>query len=169
MTSTTPRPRSGLVPGIAAGLVTAVVGAAAYGAVIGITEYEIGIAAIGVGVLVGLAMMAVRPTSPVLPALAALFSFAGAALGTFTGAVILEVKLGAASSYGEAVTKMTDSFPEYLREDPKTLLFWAIAAAAGFSFVNKRVKAAREALAVPSDPRQDGTAQVDNFTPHRPA
>jgi hypothetical protein len=172
MTPTDPRPRSGLVPGTAIGLVAAILGAAAYGAVIGVTERELGIAAVGVGVLVGLAMTAVRPTSQVLPPLAALFSLVGAALGTFAGSVVLLVKFaqqnGAEPTYGEAVRKMAEVFPDAIREDPMTLLFWVIAAAAAFSFVSKRVKTVRESLAAPSSPQQD-EAPTDYFKPHKPA
>ncbi|MBG0832854.1 hypothetical protein HS041_34715 [Planomonospora sp. ID67723] len=157
------------MPGIVVGLLAAVLGAAAYGAFIFVTEIELGLAAIGVGVLVGLAMMAVKPSSPVLPALAALFSLAGAALGTFIGAVGLLVKFnGGAPAYGDAVRVVAEVFPDAVTEDPKTLLFWVIAGAAGFSFVNKRVKAAREALAAPSYPQQD-EAPVENFKPRNPA
>ncbi|WP_068924172.1 hypothetical protein [Planobispora rosea] len=163
----TPQPRSGLVPGIVVGLLAAVLGAAAYGAFITVTELELGLVAVGVGVLVGLAMMAVKPTSPVLPALAALFSLAGAALGTFLGGVGLVVKAaGDTVSYGQAVSLVAEVFPEAIQEDPKTLLFWVIAAAAGFAFVNKRVKAAREALASASFPQQESGQPVDNFKPN---
>ncbi|GIH94632.1 hypothetical protein ACFFMN_02940 [Planobispora siamensis] len=166
----TPQPRSGLVPGIVVGLLAAVLGAAAYGAIITVTELEIGYAAVGVGVLVGLGMMAVKPTSPVLPVLAALFSIAGAALGTFLGGVGLAVKAsGGTLSYGDAVSLVAEVFPDAVKGEPKTLLFWVIAGVAGFFFVNKRVKAAREALAAPSHPQQEGAQPVDNFRPHNQA
>ncbi|GIH99825.1 hypothetical protein [Planobispora takensis] len=165
-----PQPRSGLVPGIIVGLLAAVLGAVIYGAIVTVIEREIGYAAVGVGVLVGLGMMAVKPTSPVLPALAALFSLAGAALGTFLGGVGAVVKAsGDALSYGDAVSLVAKVFPDAVKQDPKVLLFWVIAGVAGFFFVNKRVKAAREALAAPSYPQQEGTQPVDNFKPHNPA
>ncbi|GGL43669.1 hypothetical protein [Planomonospora parontospora] len=166
MTSTS-RSGSGLVLGSVAGLVAALVGAAAYGAVIGVTDYEIGIAAIGVGVLVGLAMMAVRPTSPVLPALAAVFSFAGAGLGVFIGDAWADFVNPGGSPLSELLPKAQE-FPDLVAQDPVTLLFWAIAGAAGFSFVNSRVKAARESLTAPSSPQQD-EAPTDYFKPHNPA
>nr|BFE80370.1 hypothetical protein GCM10020093_029710 [Planobispora longispora] len=119
------------MPGIVVGLLAAVLGAAAYGAFITVTELELGLIAIGVGILVGLAMMAVKPTSPVLPALAAVFSLAGAALGTFLGGVGSVVKAtGGTLSYGQAVSLVADIFPTAIEEDPKTLLFWALAGAA---------------------------------------
>ncbi|MFG1710228.1 hypothetical protein ACFLIM_44370 [Nonomuraea sp. M3C6] len=140
--------KSGLVPGIIVGLVAMLAGAALYGAIIGITKYEIGIATIGVGVLVGLGIMAVKPTSPVLPPLAAVFGLAGAALGQIVGATILLVEFaqdeGVTMSYTTAAGEITGEFGALISEDPKSLLFWAIGAAAAFSFVNKRVKAANE-------------------------
>lgn len=85
MTDNDPHLANGLLPGILTGLLATVAGAAGYGALIAFSGYEIGFAAIGVGLLVGLAMIAVRPTSPVLPPLAAFFSLVGAALGRSPG------------------------------------------------------------------------------------
>ncbi|MER6178812.1 hypothetical protein [Streptosporangium sp. NPDC001681] len=166
MTDNDPHLANGLLPGIFTGLGATVVGAAAYGALIGFSGYEIGFAAIGVGLLVGLAMMAVRPTSPVLPPLAALFSLIGAALGQVAGYVIIWVR-ASGDDYGSALTQVLNTFPEDLRRDPKSLLFWAIAAYAGFGFVSRRVKAAREAHAASSVPQPDEADQVDYFAPRK--
>ncbi|GAA2373489.1 hypothetical protein [Nonomuraea africana] len=166
--------KSGLVPGILVGLVAMLVGAAVYGAVVGITEYEIGLVAVLVGVLVGLGMMAVKPSSPVLPPLAALFGLVGAALGTAIGGTVLAVKYageeGGKLGYLDAFTSVTGLMPDLIGEDPKTLLFWAISAFAGFSFVNKRVKAAREAEVVPMAPPSAPEQQPEGnlFTPKNP-
>ncbi|MBG0816979.1 hypothetical protein [Planomonospora sp. ID82291] len=159
--------RSGLVPGAAAGLAAALVGAAAYGAVIGITHYRIGIVAVGVGLLVGLAMTAVRPTSPVLPVLAALLSFAGAGLGAFVGYAWADLVNPGGSPLSELLP-MAREFPDLVAQDPMTLLFWVIAGAAGFGFVNNRVKTARESPSAPSAPQQD-EAPTDYFKPHKPS
>jgi hypothetical protein len=151
--------KSGLVPGIVVGLVAMLVGAALYGVIIGITEYEIGIATIGVGVLVGLGIMAVRPTSPVLPPLAAVFGLAGAAIGQILGDTILLVKIaqdaGQTLDYGSAASTIIGDFGSIISDNPKSLLFWAIGAAAAYSFVNKRVKAANQpAEPAPATPAQ---------------
>ncbi|MEZ0071207.1 hypothetical protein [Planotetraspora sp. GP83] len=145
--------RSGLVPGILAGLAAALVGAGLYAVIIDLTEWELGIATIGIGVLVGLAIMAVKPTSPVLPALAAVISLAGAALGTIAGDVALIVKIagdqGLQMSYGDAFGFVRNGLGEFI--DIKTVLIWAVGAAAAFSFVNKRVKASAESASLPQE------------------
>ncbi|GAA2806659.1 hypothetical protein [Nonomuraea dietziae] len=166
--------KSGLVPGILMGLAAMLVGAAVYGAVIGITEYELGLAAILIGVLVGLGMMAVKPSSPVLPPLAALFALVGTALGTAVGGTVLAVKYaqaeGSEVSYLDAFSTVTAMMPDLLGEDPKTLLFWAISAFAGYSFVSKRVKAARQAQPEPMEPVPAPQHQPEGslFTPKNP-
>jgi hypothetical protein len=148
-------PRTGLLPGIAAGLAAALVGAVAYGALIAITMYDLGIAAVGIGLLVGLAMMAVKPTSPVLPALAALFSLIACALGQIGGmaAAFSGVIAGGNTVVGfvDSFGQVAGAFPELVGEDPLTLLFWALSAFAGYSFVNKRVKAAPAAQQQPAE------------------
>ncbi|RBQ19033.1 hypothetical protein DP939_17845 [Spongiactinospora rosea] len=142
-------PRSGLVAGIAVGLIATVVGAGAYGAIVVITGRELGIAAIGIGVIIGVAMMAVRPTSPVLPVLAALFALIGCVLGQIgavTQLLINELaKQNITMGHTEALTNVVGGFSGFIAEEPIMLLFWVISAAAGFSFVNNKVKAARAA------------------------
>lgn len=171
-----PQEKTGLVPGVLAGLAAMLIGAAAYGAVIGITAYEIGFAAIGVGLLVGLGMMAVKPTSPVLPPLAALFGLVGSALGQVIGTTILLVKYaqeqGTERGYFDALVAVAGSFDEIVGEDPKSLLFWAIGAFAGYSFVDKRVKAARRLQPPPPAPffPQEGQQRPEGnlFAPKSP-
>ncbi|MFF3439416.1 hypothetical protein [Streptosporangium sp. NPDC002721] len=169
MTDNDPHLANGLLPGVLIGLVATVAGAAAYGALIAFSGYEIGFAAVGVGLLVGLAMIAVRPTSPVLPPLAAFLSLAGAALGQIAGAVIVWVGVSG-EGYGPAVVRVLDAFPDALRNDPMSLLFWAVAAYAGFSFVNRRVKnarAAHDARAASSVPQPDEAGRVNYFEPRK--
>ena len=137
-----PKQRSGLVPGAVAGLLAMLAGAAAYGAVIGITKYEIGLATVGVGALVGLAITAVKPTSPLLPPLAAVLGLAGAALGQVAGAALLLLELarqeGMAITYATAAAEIVHGFDALIGEDPESLLFWAVAAATAFVVVNRR-------------------------------
>ncbi|MER6829720.1 hypothetical protein ABT352_27310 [Streptosporangium sp. NPDC000563] len=165
MTDNDPHLANGLLPGIITGLLGTAAGAGAYGALIAFSGYEIGFAAIGVGLLVGLAMIAVKPTSPVLPPLAAFFSLAGAALGQIVGSTVAWAQVSG-EDYGPALARVLDAFPELLRQDPISLLFWVVAAYAGFSFVNRRVKAAREAhdaLAASSVSQPDEAADHTNY------
>ncbi|MFI6603100.1 hypothetical protein ACIBHX_43245 [Nonomuraea sp. NPDC050536] len=161
--------KSGLVPGILVGILAMLVGAGLFGAFIGITERERGIVSIGVGVLVGLGIMAVKPTSPVLPPLAAVMGLVGAALGQMLGLAILLTKLGIDGTpvgFGDALSAVAGSFSDVIGENPLMLVFWAISAAAAFSFVNKRVKEATPGE-VPSDaPPQ--AANLQGWTPTAP-
>ncbi|TMR12338.1 hypothetical protein, partial [Nonomuraea zeae] len=62
------RQRSGLLSAIVAGLPATLAGAAVYGLLIGLTEYEIGLATIGVGTLAALGVTATRTADPVTTA-----------------------------------------------------------------------------------------------------
>jgi hypothetical protein len=168
MTDNDPHSTNRLLPGVLSGLVAMVVGAAAYGAFLGFSGYGLGYATVGVGVLVGLAMIAVRPTSRVLPPLAAFFSLAGAVLGQIAGDTIRWAQASGAD-YGTALGEVLGPFPQQLREQPVWILFWVIAAYVGFGFVNSRVKSARKALAASSLPQRDEPEYVDNFAPRKQA
>ncbi|GAA4200489.1 hypothetical protein GCM10022252_53760 [Streptosporangium oxazolinicum] len=170
MTDNDPHLANGLLPGVLTGLLATVAGAAGYGALIAFSGYEIGFAAIGVGLLVGFAMIAVRPASPVLPPLAALLSLVGAALGQVVGSAVGWAR-ASGEEYGPVFVQALDAFPEDLRREPISLLFWVVAAYVGFSFVNRRVKSAREAhdsRAASSVPQPDEAAdRVNYFEPRK--
>lgn len=160
--------KSGLVPGILVGLLAMLVGAALFGAFIGITERESAIVGIGVGALVGLGIMAVKPTSPVLPPLAAVMGLVGAALGQILGVAILLTKWGidgTSVSFGDALPAVASNFSDIIGEKPLMLVFWGISAAAAFSFVNKRVKEATPAAPADAPP---GPANAQGWTPTPP-
>ncbi|WP_431898190.1 hypothetical protein [Nonomuraea sp. bgisy101] len=159
--------KSGLVPGILIGLVAMLVGAGVHGAVIGVTEYNLGIVAVLVGMLVGLGMTAVKPSSAVLPSLAALFGLVGAALGTTIGVIALTVKDAPGTGYVTAARTVVTQFDRVIQADPVVALFWVISAVAAFAFVNKRVKAVRAARAeaVQTPPAAAPQEPVDLFTP----
>ncbi|GII32029.1 hypothetical protein [Planotetraspora mira] len=144
-----PAQKSGLVPGIVAGLVAAVLGAGLYAVIIDVTAREFSYGTIGIAILVGFAMMAVKPAHPALPAIAAVIALAGGVIGTFAGDVALAVKMatevGLTLSYGQAFTLVWDNIGELV--DIITVLIWAVGASAGFSFVNARVKSALQGAA----------------------
>jgi hypothetical protein len=149
-----PAQKSGLVPGLVVGLVAAVIGAGLYAVIINVTQREFSLATIAIGVLVGFAMMAVKPAHPALPAIAGVIALAGGIIGTFAGDVALAVKVageeGITLSYGDALTLIINNIGEFV--DILTVLFWAIGAYAGFSFVNTRVKAALHSAGPATEP-----------------
>ncbi|MGW5683404.1 hypothetical protein [Nonomuraea sp. NPDC003754] len=159
--------KSGLVPGTLMGLVAMLVGAGLHGTVIGITEYNLGVVAVLVGVLVGLGMTAVQPSSAVLPVLAALYGAAGAALGTTIGVTVLTVKAAPGTGYLAAARTVVTRFDQVIQKDPVIALFWVISAVAAFAFVNKRVRAVRAAreAAASQAPAVPAEEPVDLFTP----
>ena len=158
MNEISPAPKSGLVPGIVVGLVAAIVGAAIYAVIMDVTGYEFSLATIGIGVIVGLAIMAVKPTSPVLPLIAGVYSLAGAVAGTVAGDIALLVKTaeeqGGRIGYVDAYTIVIQHFSELI--DFKTVLIWAAGTFFGFTFVNRRVDALKRSAApaaeVPAGP-----------------
>ncbi|WP_214324146.1 PrgI family protein [Nonomuraea sediminis] len=160
--------KSGLVPGILVGLLAMLVGAGLVGAFIGLTGRQIGIFGVGVGLLVGFGIMTVKPTSPVLPPLAAVMGLAGAALGQILGVSILVAKLGIDGmpvSFGDALPAVAGNFSDVTRDNPLMLAIWAISAAAAFSFVNKRVKEAAPAAHADAPA---GPADAQGWTPTPP-
>jgi hypothetical protein len=161
-----PAQRSGLAAGIIAGLVAAIVGAGLYALFIRITEWEMTLATIAIGLLVGVAMMAVRPASPALPALAAIIALLGAAAGTIAGYVAVTVKVveaaGRSVTYGQAFQFVTDNISEVVQI--RTILYWAVGAVVAFTFVSRRVRAARPQLPV-TDPSAAPTPPGSLFQP----
>jgi hypothetical protein len=120
--------------GLAAGLGATVLAALAYGAIIGVTKHEIGYAAVGVGLLVGVAVGKVGGRNAVLP-------FAGAALavlGVFLGQFFGEALIGARETGLSVTTILTDYagvvFDGWKADfDFLSGVFLVIAAFAGFS------------------------------------
>ncbi|MFC7643046.1 hypothetical protein ACFQX6_20790 [Streptosporangium lutulentum] len=113
-------------------------------------------------------MTAAEPTSPVLPPLAALFSLASAALGQLAGSTVSWAQRSG-SDYGAALRDTYTAFPQQLGDRPVWILFWVIAACAGFGFVRKHVTSARRALAAPSLPQRDEAGHADDVTPRKRA
>ncbi|MFF4173233.1 hypothetical protein [Streptomyces sp. NPDC001744] len=124
--------------GLLAAFVAALVAGGVYGAVMGGIEREIGWAAVGVGVLVGLAAGKVGGGNPVLPVAGALLSVGGVCLGQLLGiAIILGKRLGvpATDLFFQEFGALTQAWNE--AKDPMTFLFLALAAFAAFSGARK--------------------------------
>ncbi|GAA3605157.1 hypothetical protein GCM10022419_107440 [Nonomuraea rosea] len=130
--------RSALLPGIITGLPVMLAGAALYGALIGLTQYEIGLATIGLGALTGLGVTPTRasrttgPLLPLLPPLAALLGLTGAALGQVAGTALLLMdhagQQGLPMTYATAAAEIVTGFNALIGESPESILYWAASA-----------------------------------------
>ncbi|MFF6993725.1 hypothetical protein ACFY93_01980 [Streptomyces sp. NPDC008313] len=124
--------------GLAAALAAAVVAAGVYGAVIGLTEHEIGYAAVGVGFLIGLAAGRFGGRNPVLPVVSVLLSAASVYIGQLVGTAMIGAKdLGVDFSelFFDHFGLVQDAWKE--TADPLTFLFFAIAAYVAFQSTRK--------------------------------
>ncbi|MCX3060324.1 hypothetical protein [Streptomyces beihaiensis] len=119
--------------GILAAIVAAVVSAGVYGAIIGGTRHEIGYAAVGVGLLVGLAAGKVGGRNPVIPVVSVVLSLAGVYFGQLLGEAILASKdlpVTVSELFFHHFGLLNQAWRDTV--DPLTFLFFAIAAAAAF-------------------------------------
>ncbi len=121
-----------------AALVVALVTAGLYGWLIGAMEREVGYAAIGVGLLVGLVAGRVGGRSPVLPVVAALFSLGAVYAGQLVGEAVMGSKQLPVSTQ-TLLTDHLDLVQEAWRADADflTVVFFLIAAGAAFSATKK--------------------------------
>ncbi|MFH8795445.1 hypothetical protein [Streptomyces sp. NPDC017941] len=128
-----PAARNNIGLGVAVALVTALVAAGVYGAIIGATEHEIGWAAVGVGFVVGLAAGRTGGANPALGALGAIFSLGAVYLGQLIGAaMVIADKTGLA--FSDIFFDHFDALQEAWSNDADamTFVFFAVAAIAAF-------------------------------------
>ncbi|MFK0170228.1 hypothetical protein ACIQU5_15620 [Streptomyces sp. NPDC090306] len=124
--------------GLLSAVVAAVVAAALYGVIIGLTKHEIGYAAVGVGFVVGLAAGRVGGRNPVLPVVSAVLALASVYLGQLVG----EAMIGA-DAVGVSFTEVFFHHFGIVQDawkadaDPLTFLFFALAAFAAVSGAKK--------------------------------
>ncbi|MEW2523426.1 hypothetical protein [Streptomyces sp. NPDC047071] len=119
--------------GIVVAVVTALVAAGVYGAVIGATEHEIGWAAVGVGFVVGLATGKVGGRNPALAVISAALSLGAVYLGQLVGAaMVISDKFN--TSFSTVFFDHFDALQKGWKEDADamTFVFFAIAAVAAF-------------------------------------
>ncbi|MEV7543837.1 hypothetical protein [Streptomyces sp. NPDC089915] len=125
--------------GIAAGVVAALVAAAAYGGIMNAIDREIGYAAAGVGLIVGLAAGKLGGRNPVLPGVAALLSVGGVFLGQMFFIVLAMAKyanVGVLDVLDKAgVSGVLDIWKESL--DLMSFVFLGIGAFVGFGSAKK--------------------------------
>ncbi|MFI6107172.1 hypothetical protein [Streptomyces sp. NPDC051310] len=146
----TPPPARGNVGlGIAAGLVAAVVGALAYGALMRAmakedgSYTELGIVALVVGALVGFALGKVGGAHPVLPVLGVPFALAGVFLGQLFGYALMiswwaelqNQSLPVVDIFTSEFGNLLDAWKE--ETSAISLLFFAIAGYEGFAITRK--------------------------------
>jgi len=140
------------LPSIGVGIVAAVVGAVGWAVLVDATNRKIGIVAVGLGLLVGLAMARLASGWRPLPVVAAVVALAGCLLGdVFVDASILGEVTGAGtlSALSDMVTQ-----PEVGKAifsagfEPVDVAFWLIAAFAAFRLTNRATAAAAETPAV---------------------
>ncbi|WP_327264028.1 hypothetical protein OG444_23505 [Streptomyces sp. NBC_01232] len=125
--------------GIVAAVVAALVAAGAYGGIMNAIDREVGYAAIGVGLLVGLAAGKVGGRSPVLPAVAAVLSLGAVYLGqlVFIALALADYgKVGVGDVLSEVgIGGLTDIWKEGV--DFMSYVFLAIGGFAAFSAAKK--------------------------------
>jgi xanthosine utilization system XapX-like protein len=119
-----------------AGLVAALVGAVLWAVTVEVTGYQIGVVAIGVGLLVGQVMSMTAGSGPRLPLVAAGLALLGCALGeVFIDAHEVAKVIGAGTP---SMVRYFFGHPDVLSDvfvagfSPLTLAFWGIAAGAGY-------------------------------------
>jgi hypothetical protein len=121
-----------MLNGVVIGFFAALIGAVLWAVVVAVTHYELGIVAVGIGLLVGTAMARNAAPHPALPVIAA----ALALLGCLLGDVLCDVAMLA---NGDGLTLLdafritfgsVDDLVEIFKLgfSPMSLLFWAIAA-----------------------------------------
>jgi hypothetical protein len=124
--------------GLAAALGAALIAAALYGVVIGLTEHEIGWAAVGVGFVIGLAAGKTGGRNPALAIVSAVLALGSVYLGQLVG----EAMIGANAvgvSFSELFFQHFGLVQDAWKEDadPLTYVFLATAAFAAFSGAKK--------------------------------
>ncbi|MFI5827354.1 hypothetical protein ACIA6C_08840 [Streptomyces sp. NPDC051578] len=131
--------RSGNVAlGVVAALVAAVVAAGIYGAIIGVTKYQVGYAAVGVGALVGFAAGKLGGRNPLLPVVSVLVSLAAIFAGQIFGIAMIgadELKVGVLDVLNMGVSLLVDAWKE--DAGPMTFLFLGIGGFVSFGAAKK--------------------------------
>ncbi|MBO3748629.1 hypothetical protein J5X84_21340 [Streptosporangiaceae bacterium NEAU-GS5] len=162
-----PARKSGLVAGSLAGFVAAIVGAALYALFIKVTQWQMPLATIIIGLLVAGAIMAVRPTSRLLPISAALLAIVGGALGTIGGYVLVTVQavqaIGRSVSYGEAFGLVNDHLDQVVTV--RAMLYWAAGAVVAFGSVSWRIRGNRSQAAASAPLAEDPLPPGSLFQP----
>lgn len=130
-------PTENLLFGAIAGVVGMLAGTAIWVGITVATNYQIGYMAVGVGLLVGLAMrFAGRGYSPTFAGVGAVLSLLGCALGNlFTGCVLVAREFE--TTFGAVVTSLDVEMATGIMQamfSPMDILFYALGAWAGWKY-----------------------------------
>ena len=134
-------PRGNIALGLGTAVVAAVAAAALYGVVIGLTKHEIGWAAVGVGLVIGLAAGKVGGRNPVLAITAAVLALGSVYLGQLVGEAMIgadQLDVAFSEVFFQHFGVVQDAWKE--EADPLTFVFFAIAAWAAFSGAQKAAR-----------------------------
>jgi hypothetical protein len=168
---------TGLGRGIGFGLGAALVGAAAWAILTVVTDYKIGLVAVAIGFLVGLAMQRSGSTDPRLPYAGAVIALIGCFLGdVFTDAHALASVVndnGGNTSTTEVLRKMLED-PRLFWDVYKAgfagldIAFYAISAYEGFKFAALGVARSQHAATPPPPFQSAGGPQPSEALPGAP-
>jgi hypothetical protein len=137
------RPSGGNGMAVVIGIGAMLLGAIIWAVITALTKHEFSLVAIGVGVLIGLAMFTARPTSTGIAALAALLTIIGCALGEFLAAAAV-VSRQTPVSFTDVLRLEVEHLGPFLRAlGGRTYVFWAFGAMAAFGMTFRRIQAAR--------------------------
>ncbi|MET8453925.1 hypothetical protein [Streptomyces sp. NPDC005209] len=130
--------RDNLVLGLVAAVAGALVAAALYGVVIGLTEHEIGWAAIGVGYVIGAAAGKIGGRNPAIAIVSAVLALGAVYLGQLVGDAMM-IADHFHLNFSEVFFDHFDGVQEVWKKDadPLTFAFFGIAAFAAFSGARK--------------------------------
>ncbi|MCM1970436.1 hypothetical protein [Streptomyces sp. G1] len=124
--------------GIGAAVGVALVTAAVYGAVIGLTGYQIGFAAVGVGAAIGFAAGKLGGGNPLLPVLSALLSLAAVFAGQIFGIAMIgadEAGVSTLDVLNLGASLLVDAWTA--TSGPMTYLFLALGGYTAFQSARK--------------------------------
>jgi len=127
------------------GIVAAIAGGLIWYAIVALTNYQLGIVAVGIGYLVGVAVLfgAGKKRGPALQAIAVVITLIAMVVGEYF--VVRHFAVKALAEEGTTGIPLLLPFKAMselvvigVKEDPITLLYWAIALFAAFSVPGRR-------------------------------
>jgi hypothetical protein len=131
---------------IAIGFGALFLGALGWALIGALTKHEFSLVAIGIGLLIGLAMYTARPTSLGVAVVAAAFTLLGCAIGEVLAfAFVFGDTTGI--GFSQALETVLQNLGSFFTDavSGRSYLFWAIGAAASFAITFRRIQEAKTA------------------------